>query len=331
MSAGLDLSLFKQLVNIHADVYQSKVDNLIIKQELPATYGYTEYFDNGGKLDISGFEISAETRLNIRDFVWTLGASISKQTSTVNSLDFINSDNKNIITKVDVAEYITSEGNAINNYYGYKTNGLISGSEAGSLTGPKGLPLQEGDIKFVDSNSDGKINELDKTIIGDPNPEFFGGIYTAFSYKNFQLSAMINYSVGNDVFNYLRYKTEAMDSYSNQSVAVLNHWSSSNTGGTLPRLSYGDPTGNTAFSDRWIEDGSYLRLSQVTLNYDLPPIQGFIKGVGIYLTATNLFTLTSYSGYDPDFMYMNTPFYMGIDYGKMPQTQSFIVGLKLDL
>jgi hypothetical protein len=129
----------------------------------------------------------------------------------------------------------------------------------------------------------------------------------------------------------MRYKTEAMSEYANQSVTVLDRWTPTNTSATLPRMVYGDPSGNTAFSDRWIEDGSYLRLGQLTLNYNLPPIQGFVKGVGIYLTATNLFTLTNYTGYDPDFSYMNSPFYRGVDYGKMPQTQSFIIGLKLDL
>ncbi len=330
VNAGLDLSMFRQLVNFHVDVYNAKVDNLIIKQELPATYGYTSYFNNGGKLDISGFEVSMDTRLHIRDLVWTLGASVSQVISTVNSLSFINPDMHNIVTSLDVAEFVTSEGNPVNAYYGYKTNGLISESD-GTVIGPKGVPMQAGDIKFVDKNSDGIINDDDKMIIGDPNPEFFGGIYTSLSYKNIQLSAMINYSVGNDAFSYVRYKTEAMDSYANQSVAVLNHWTPSNTGGIFPKMAYGDPTGNTVFSDRWIEDASYVRLGQLTLSYDIPPIQGFVKGIGIYLTATNLFTLTNYSGYDPDFIYMNSPFYMGVDYGKMPQTKTFIIGLNLDL
>jgi hypothetical protein len=93
----------------------------------------------------------------------------------------------------------------------------------------------------------------------------------------------------------------------------------------------GDPTGNTVFSDRWIEDGSYLRLKQLTLNYSLPPVTGIYKGLTIYVTGTNLLTFTKYTGYDPDFLYSNNPFFMGVDYGKMPQTKSFIIGLKLDL
>jgi TonB-linked SusC/RagA family outer membrane protein len=330
LNAGLDLSVFRQQVNFHFDVFKSSVNNLVIRQELPATYGYTNYFDNGGKLESTGFELSADTRFNFNNLVWTLGAAISKETTTIKSLSFINPNTTNIITSIDAAQFITSEGNAVNAYYGYKTNGLLTASEAGKIMGPNGTMMQEGDIKFV-GGEDGIINENDKTIIGDPNPDFFGGFYTAFTYKNFALSAMFNYSVGNDLFNYLRYKTESMSEYANQSTSVLQRWTQANTNATLPRIAYGDPSGNTVFSDRWIEDGSYLRLAQLTLNYDVPPIKGFVKGVSVYLTATNLFTLTKYTGYDPDFSYMNNPFYMGVDYGKMPQTQSFIIGLKLDL
>lgn len=330
INAGFDLSVFKQQLNVHFDFFKSNVNNLIIKQELPSTFGYTDYYDNGGKLESTGFEISADTRLHFNNLVWTLGGSVSKQSTKIKSLEFINPNTTNIITTIDAAQFITSVDNPINAYYGYKTDGLLSGSEAGKITGPNGTKMMEGDIKFVD-NGDNIINEKDKTIIGDPNPDIFGGLITAFAYKKFELTAVFNYSVGNDVFNYVRYKTESMSDYSNQSATVLERWTPTNTGAALPRMAYGDPSGNTAFSDRWIEDGSYFRLGQLTLNYNVPPIKGFVKGVGLYLTATNLFTLTKYSGYDPDFSYMNSPFYRGVDYGKMPQTQSFIIGLKLDL
>ena len=122
-----------------------------------------------------------------------------------------------------------------------------------------------------------------------------------------------------------------MDSYYNQSSTVLDRWTDSNTGASMPRIGYGDPAGNTAFSDRWIEDGSYLRLDQLTLSYYLQPTSAFFKGAVFYITATNLLTFTNYSGYDPEFIYMNSPFLMGVDYGMMPQSKSFIIGLKLDL
>lgn len=330
VNGGIDMSFAKQQLNLHFDYYRSNVNNLVIRQELPNTYGYTNYFDNGGKLETSGFEFSADTRFQFGNLVWTLGGSISKIMTEVKELNFINPDNKAIVTDIQGGQFITSVGNAINNYWGYKTNGLVSASEAGKVLGPNGMLMQEGDVKYVD-NGDNIINDADKAIIGNPNPDFFGGVYTTFAYKRFSVSAMLNYSIGNDVYNYVRSRTESMSDYMNQSTSILDHWTSSNTATELPRISYGDPTGNTVFSDRWIEDGSYVRLGQLSVNYQLPQIKGFIKGINVYATATNLFTITNYSGYDPDFIYLNSPFYMGVDYGKMPQTQSFILGLKLDL
>jgi hypothetical protein len=145
------------------------------------------------------------------------------------------------------------------------------------------------------------------------------------------LSAFLNYSIGNDVFNYVRYMSESMDSYNNQSSSVLQRWTESNPNSNYASCKFWRSHRQYCFSDRWIEDGSYIRLAQLTLAYKFPQRVGLYKGVIAYLTATNLFTITNYSGYDPEFMYLNNPFYMGIDYGKIPQTQSFVIGLKLDL
>ena len=331
VNGGVDISLFKQVLNFHLDYYQSNVNNLIIQQELPQTFGYTNYFDNGGKLQSKGLEISADARVHAGQLVWTIGGSVTKQSTEIKSLTFINPASVNIITPVAGCEYITSVGNAVNAFYGYKTNGLISAAEAGKITGPNGVKMQEGDVKFVDTDNNSIIDGKDKQIIGNPNPKLFGGINTTLTYKNFELLAFFTYSSGNSIFNYVRYQAESMNTYSNQFTSVLDRWTPTHMNGKLPRASIGDPSGNTAFSDRWIEDGSYLRLKQLTLNYNIPGMSGVYKGITLYLTATNLLTFTKYSGYDPDFLYSNNPFYMGVDYGKMPQTKSFIVGLKLDL
>ncbi len=331
LNAGLDLTVFRQLVNVHVDVFQANVDNMVIQQTLPPTFGYTRYFDNGGKLESKGIEIGADTRIHTGNIVWTLGGTITHANTVVKELNFLDTLARRIVTPIKGGEFVTSVGNSINAFYGYKTNGLVSASDPHLIIGPKGQTMNPGDVKFVDTNNDRKIDEADKMIIGDPNPDFFGSLFAGFSWKRFELSAFFNYSYGNEAFNYVRYKAESMDSYSNQSASILNRWTPFNTNTTMPRASFGDPTGNTVFSDRWIEDASYLRLQQLTLSYKLPPYAGFYKGVVVYVTATNLFTLTKYSGYDPEFVYLNSPFYVGIDYGKIPQTQSFIIGLKLDL
>ncbi len=331
LNAGIDLSFFRQATNIHVDYYMASVDNLIIEQKLPSTWGFTSYFDNGGVLDISGLEVSIDQKFKVGDFSGVIAANFTQQATEVAQLNFISGADNRIITPVPGAEYITSEGHALNAFYGYVTNGIYqSDDEASKVTGPKGVPMKAGDVKFWDSDGNNVINELDKTIIGDPNPDFFGGLYASLRFRQIELSASFNYSVGNDVFNYVRYKAESMDGMGNQFTTVLDRWSPERTNAAMPRAAFGDPSGNTVFSDRWIEDGSYFRMNRLTVTYNLPQ-SSWYKGVAIYLTASNLFTLTNYSGYDPEFMYMNNPFYMGIDYGQIPQSRSLILGLKLDL
>ena len=336
INVGLDLSLFKQALNIHADYFMANVDNLVVRQELPMTFGYNNYFDNGGKLASNGFELAADARVITGNFRWIIGATLSQIVNEVTALEFLNPEVDQIYTSIRGVGYITSVGNTLNSYYGYKTDGIISEAEAGTIIGPRGNLMQAGDMKYVDvpdanGNVDGIINDNDKMIIGDPNPDLFGSVYTSLAFKNLELFVRLNYSMGNELVNYMRYQNEAMIAYSNQSVTVLDRWTPSNTGSQMPRASFGDPNGNALFSDRWVEDGSFLKLSQVTLSYFLPSIGGVFNGVTFYVTATNLLTITDYSGYDPEFSYMNNPFYQGVDYGMMPGTQSFIIGVKLDL
>jgi len=331
INVGLDLTMLKQTTNLHIDLYKSNVNNLIIEQRLPSPYGFTTFFDNGGKLENSGIELALDRRQHIGNAVWTLGATATKQISKVNSLDFILPTMKQMVVDVEGAQYVTKVGNPINAFYGFETNGIYaSDADAAGITGPKGKAMQAGDLRYVDKDDNKVINDADKTVIGNPNPSLFGGLYSTVTIKNLEFSVLFNYSVGNDVFNYVRYKAESMDTYANQFTSVLDRWTPSNTGGTMPRGSIGDPTGNTMFSDRWIEDGSYLRFKQFTVSYTMPESK-FYRGITLYLTGSNLFTFTKYSGYDPEFFYQNNPFYAGIDYGKIPQTRTFILGIKLDL
>lgn len=328
---GVDYSGKQQQSNFHADIYFATTNNMIIKQELPSSYGYTEYYNNGGKLSNIGAEIGFEYWTKIGNVTWTNGITATTSFSTITELEFINPEAEFIVTDVEGASYITSKGKALNAFYGYQTNGVYqSDDEAKAITGPKGLPMRAGDIKFNDSNNDQVIDDLDKTIIGNPNPFLFGGMFSSVKFNRFEVKALFTYSLGNDAFNYVRYKAESMDTYASQLSSVTKSWSESNTNTTLPRISYGDPTGNTLFSDRWIEDASYLKLKQVTINYSLPRSKHY-SGINLYCTVSNLLTLSRYSGYDPEFYYLNDPFYMGIDYGKLPHSRSFIIGVKLSL
>jgi hypothetical protein len=187
------------------------------------------------------------------------------------------------------------------------------------------------DISGPDGLSDGIINEYDKTIIGSSNPDFFGGLTTVFTYKRFSLSGTLQYVVGPEVFNYVRYKNERMIDLSNQSVNVLNRWQHDGQETNVPRAVWDDPMGNTEFSSRWIEDGSYLRVKNITISYRVRTKFLFLRNAEVYVSANNLFTKTDYLGYDPEFAYSHSQIYQGVDYGLPPHVKQFIAGIKIGL
>ena len=192
--------------------------------------------------------------------------------------------------------------------------------------------FKPGDVKFVNiAGEDGLIDENDKTIIGDPNPDLYGNIFTTLSYKGVKLDLGFNYSLGNDIYNYYRRQLESGSSFYNQTAAMLNRWSFDGQITEIPVAEYGDPTGNSRFSDRWIEDGSYLRLKTVKLSYDIPVSASWLQGLSVWCAAENLCTLTKYKGNDPEFSVNNNVLYQGVDAGLLPQTRSFHLGVKVNL
>jgi len=328
---GVDLTMYRQRLNIFVDLYQSNINNLLMNQSLDQQWGYTNYVDNGGRLRSRGVELGLNTRLNVGEVIWTVGATAAYQSSEITELNFLSSGVDHVVTDFVGGSMITKEGEAPNVFYGYTTEGIYQTDAVANLvTGPNGPVMQAGDVIYSDVDGNNIINSDDMSVIGDPNPDVFGGFYTSFKYNNLQVSAQINYSIGNDAFNYVKYLTESMSDYTNQSTSVNDRWTAEGTSNSIPRVSYGDPTGNTVFSDRWIEDASYVRLKDITVSYDMPSVLGF-RSWTVYATATNLLTLTKYSGYDPEFMYSNNMYNKGVDYGQMPQTKKFIVGIKLDL
>jgi hypothetical protein len=302
---------------------------MVINQELPDEFGFTDYYDNGGSIVTNAYELSIDTRIHMSDVILTLGASGSMYKSEIQKLDFLSDTKTQIVYDINEMQYVTAEGNAVNMFYGYETDGIYTA--ATSVIGPRGFTMQEGDVRYVDQNGDNMINEADKKIIGDPNPDFYGGFLASISYRNIELSAVFNYSIGNDIYNYVRYKTESMDQYYNQFTTVNERYSAANPGTDFPKAAYGDTRGNTLFSDRWIEDGSYLKLKELTLSYVPPKFSGLYRDLTLFLTASNLFTVTKYTGYDPETFYLNNIYYMGVDYGKIPHVRSVVIGIKLAL
>jgi hypothetical protein len=180
---------------------------------------------------------------------------------------------------------------------------------------------------------EGRIDENDRVVIGDPNPDIYGNIFAKVNWKDLTLSLGFNYSLGNDVFNYQRSILNSGSTFYNQQVASTNHWRYEGQQADLPRAIFGDPMANNRFSDRWIEDGSYLRLKTVNLSYRVP-VPGtwtWLQGLTIWAEAQNLVTLTKYLGSDPEFSIGNGVYYQGIDCGNLAQGRSISLGVKINL
>ncbi|MFA6581479.1 MAG: SusC/RagA family TonB-linked outer membrane protein, partial [Paludibacter sp.] len=225
-------------------------------------------------------------------------------------------------------------GLPINEFYGFVTDGIfqnqvevdnhalqVPGNDPNNRTSP-------GDIRFRDLNNDGVIDDKDRTYLGNPNPTFIFAMNNTFSYKGIDLSIFLQGVAGNKIINANRFWSEAMAVAQNQTDATLNRWTGEGTSNTMPRAVFNDPNKNTRPSDRYVEDGSYLRVKNVTLGYTLPA--SLTKKVQLstarfYLTAQNLFTLTKYSGFDPE---IGTN---GIDNNLYPVTRTISVGFNLGI
>lgn len=337
LNAGMDLAIFNERLQITADYFDNNTDKLLNIKEVSSVFGYSDYLNNDGELQNSGFEIGFNTRIiEGKSFQWDLAASISKYKNEIVSLP----DGTNIfdIDGVD-ATILNKEGGAIGLFYGYKTDGIYSyqsEAEADGLYWSDEQGFNQsfvgGDVKFVNvDDSDNEINEDDRVVIGDPNPDFTGMFSTTFTYKNVALSGLFTFSKGNDIYNALRRNLESMESFANQSSAVANRWQVDGQDTDTPRAEYGDPTGNARFSDRWIEDGSYLRLKTLSLAYSPNILQKLAKSVTFSITANNLLTFTDYLGYDPEVSMSGTSYQQGIDAGLTPQYKSVFFGIKVGL
>ena len=237
------------------------------------------------------------------------------------------------ILQVGDAEKIFANGSAPGLFYGYETNGVISDqSQAESLgLSYQGNSFNAGDIRFTDRDGNKVIDESDRVVIGDPTPDFYGSVTSVMTYKMVSFEAVGTFVQGNDVYNQPRRQMESMSGFENQSSVVLRRWQVDGQKSDIPKASYGDPMGNARFSDRWIEDGSYFRLSRLSVVVDISQWLKSTHKASVYVSGLNLFTITNYLGYDPEFSYNHTMAWEGIDYGKFPQYGSVVLGLKIEL
>ncbi|MDE5491903.1 SusC/RagA family TonB-linked outer membrane protein [Elizabethkingia meningoseptica] len=306
---GLDLGLFNNRLNLTVDAYKRKTKDLVIPIRFPSID--LDYYANAGDIENKGIEISLNSKNFVGDnFTWSTNANISFSRNKITDIRYL--------PVIDLANFETvgeravrlQTGQAIGAFYGYKVDKVDPAT---------------GQLLYKDINGDGIITPSDRTFIGNPNPKFTFGFSNNFTYKNFFLDFLFTGSVGNDIFNASRLDLELMNDFKNQSTAVLNRWTTPGQITNVPKA--GDPSALT-LSDRFVENGSYLRLKSATIGYNFKKIKGMDK-LSLYVTGQNLFTITNYSGFDPEVNSVtNQTAVQGIDYGAYPQVRTFIFGIK---
>ncbi len=370
---GIDLGLFGGRVDLTIDTYYKTVRDLLLQPSVSPVLGGSGWTDiqtpwmNVGKIDNKGIDISLNTHnISTKDFNWSTSAVFSLNRNKVVELDELNTT---IYGKLDwYAGFQTvsmiAKDQPVGVFYGYLTDGLYKDAEdLRNSALPEGVSIHRttgawvGDVKFKDISGpdgvpDGVINEYDQTVIGDPNPDFTFGFNNTFVYKNWDLAVGLTGSVGGDILNYVRVKTEGLSSqWDNQDVSVLNrarlgYRNGDNTNtteidnsyiinsdATLPRWSGNDINGNGRMSDRWIEDGSYLRIQNISLGYSLPV--NLVNKIGmakckLYVNVQNVYTFTNYSGLDPEIGSYNQGVSLSnVDMGRYPSPRIFTFGANI--
>ena len=337
LNVGLETSLLNNRLGVTFNYFRSTTDNLLTRQSVGFLSGLDENWSNGGQLKNEGFDASVTAKLlAAKDFQWQVGASVGHYKNKITELP---EGKEYIENTVYGATIRTQVGQAANLFYGYKTLGVFATTAEAEAAGlytiaDNGVDknyFKAGDMHFADINDDHQITEADRIVIGDPNPDIYGNIFTTAAYQRLKLDLRFNYSLGNDVFNYQRMQLESGSRFMNQTTALNRRWQVEGQQTDIPQLSFQDPMGNARFSDRWIEDGSYFRLKSVTLSYDLPITSEFLQGLQFWVQANNVFTLTRYLGTDPEFSITSSVLGQGIDVGQLSQSRSFVAGIKINL
>jgi len=325
---GLELGLFKNRVLLTADVYQKITNDLLLFRPLVTISGFSGVNQNIGKLENKGLELALNTtNFNTKVFTWSTNFNISF--------------NKNTVKKISGVPFVTGfaswveAGYPLSSFRGYKTSGIFQLQSEIDKAPFQSANTRPGDIQFADIDGNDTVNSKDQMILGNANPKFSGGLTNTFSYKGIELSAFLQFVSGNKVYNANRVFAEGANSLFGQYATVNNRWTPTNTNTNIPRAVIADPADNGRVSDRWLEDGSYLRLKNVILAYSLPRslISTLkINSLKVFVQAQNLKTWTRYTGFDPEVSTLGiTSTAQGTDFLTYPQARSFTVGLNLGL
>lgn len=333
-TAGIDAAFANERLQVSVDLFTATTSDLIVIRPNASYTGISNAISNDGSLRNQGIDLMVNARaIDAKDFSWDVGLNLSHYSSTLLSM----TDDESMMT-IAGATVRTKVGESPAQFWGFQTDGILNSAQEAQEAGlkmqrPDGtvIPFVAGDVKFVDRNNDKIINDDDRTVVGDATPLVTGALNTTLRWKNITLSGICSFSYGNEVYNAVRASLESMQGTDNQTILASNRWKYDGHQTLVPAAVWGDPHGNSRFSDRWIEDGSYLRLKSVTLSYDIPLKSGFITGAQVYATGQNLVTFTNYLGYDPEFSTGQSVFYNGIDRGVTPQPRALLLGVKIGL
>jgi len=331
LNIGLDLSALANRFNVTANYFINKSENVVIFELQNSYLGYDTYPNNTAAFTTKGIEAEAFVRIvSASDFSLDVGVNISSYKTIIDEI----TQGEQVYDVPGEMQIINRVGAPINSYYGYRFLGVYASSQQAAdanMSSFGGLPYRAGDAIYENRNTDNVIDDNDKDLLGSFEPDFFGGFFLNARYKNIYLNVFVQGVYGNEIYSYLRRQNESMTGLRNQSVKTLQRWQYENQQTTIPQATWGDPMGNATFSDRWIEDGSYLRLKNLSLSYNIKQSILGLSSLKIYVSASNLFTLSKYLGYDPEFSYSQYLLQQGVDYANMPLSRQFMMGLKIGL
>ena len=324
INIGLDFSVLDNRIYISADYYKKQTENMIFPSTLPKSTGFlTKVINLDGVIENTGFEFAINASLvNTSNFSWNSSLNMSF--------------NDNIVMDIPEDEIIFST--RLQNLGGNLSitkNGIPIGSFWG--LNAEGVDPQTGDMIFTDNNGDGSITPDDKQVIGNPMPDFTYGFVNEFSYKNFDLNVVIDGSYGNEIYNTGKQNLQSMRFSEQQSADVANRWRNPGDQTDMPRATLVDSNLNSFINTRWIEDGSYLRVRDISLSYNFGKNVAeklSLSGLRVYGNLKNWFTITNYSGYSPEVNRSlggvdSVALTQGVDYGTYPQAKTFSVGLNI--
>jgi TonB-linked SusC/RagA family outer membrane protein len=343
---GLDLALFNSKVAITIDLYRKNTNNLLLNANLPYSTGFDSGFKNIGEVRNDGLEITLNsTFIQTKKFAWNSNFNIAFNRSKVLALT---QNQESLLSFAgfdqnykNIPLYLTKVGQPISQFYGWVTDGLYQYADFDQL--PNGTyvlkstvptngnvrsAIKPGDIKYIDLNGDGVVDANDRTVLGRTEPVFTAGFSNNFSYKGFDLNIFFQSSYGNNIMNGNRIVFEGnAGGEKNMFASYANRWTPTNTNTTIPRVLGDGPMG---YSDRTLEDGSYLRLKTVNLGYGLPNkiVQHLkIHALRVYASAQNIYTWTKYSGLDPEVSTYNSALTPGFDYSAYPRARTITFGI----